>query len=445
MLALTELARMLLPSGIVLPVRREREGPLTASLLLLWISAALLSQVAVGTGIALLRRRRIVTAGGPGPVEEAPKVPLGAWPGWRDFRVARREFEDGAHTQCSFYLEPVDGAPLPPFRAGQFLTFSLELAGADAGAESQPRDRTVIRCYSLSDRPDSKAYRVTIKRLLAPLDRPDMAAGASSGHFHDRIHEGDVLKVKAPSGHFSIDPDSTVPAVLIAGGIGITPLMSMLRWSLAERPERTIRLYYALRNGDERVFKPQLEQLANSHPNFHLNVIYSRPGPNDLPGRDFQHSGHVDADLLRRTLPHGTHQFYVCGPAAMLESLVPALASWGVPAQDIHTEAFGPASKLTANAKPQTPALSPTAPFEVKFRRSGRVLVWAGHDANLLDFAERHGVAVDSGCRTGSCGTCETKLASGTVHYEQAPDHDVAPGHCLLCVATPGSALDLEA
>ena len=81
----------------------------------------------------------------------------------------------------------------------------------------------------------------------------------------------------------------------------------------------------------------------------------------------------------------------------------------------------------------------------MRFRRSGRTLVWDGQDENLLDFAERHGVAVDSGCRSGGCGTCETKLVSGTVRYAREPDHDVAPGHCLLCVGRPESALVLEA
>ena len=81
----------------------------------------------------------------------------------------------------------------------------------------------------------------------------------------------------------------------------------------------------------------------------------------------------------------------------------------------------------------------------MKFSRSGRTLFWDGHDPTLLDFAERHGVAVESGCRSGSCGSCQTRLVSGSVHYAHEPDHDIAPGHCLLCVGTPESALVLEA
>ncbi len=90
-------------------------------------------------------------------------------------------------------------------------------------------------------------------------------------------------------------------------------------------------------------------------------------------------------------------------------------------------------------------AASASAPVEVRFNRSGRTLVWDGQDANLLDFAERHGVAVDSGCRSGSCGSCETALSSGSVRYASLPDHDVAAGHCLLCVGRPASAVVLAA
>lgn len=410
---------------------------MTASLLLAYICAALLFELALGLGVVGWRRRAAA-------VPETKGVPAqpasgAAWPGWRAFRVVRREYEDAAQTQCSFYLAATDGTPLPAFKPGQFLTFALELA--DAGGSGGPR--SVIRCYSLSDRPDPKLYRVTIKRVPAPAERPGVAPGLSSGYFHDVVKEGSVLQVKAPAGHFHLDQRSMASVVLIAGGIGITPMMSMLRWCLAEQPERIVHLYYGIRNGAEHAFKQQLAQLAAPQARLHLNVVYSRPGPSDAAGQDYQHVGHVDLDLLRRTLPHGQHQFYVCGPAPMMESLVPALAQWGVPTQDIHFEAFGPASVRLPGTAPV--AAAAVSAIEVHFRRSGRTLVWSGQDANLLDFAERHGVAVDSGCRSGGCGSCQTRVVGGVVHYVNQPDHDVAPGYCLLCVGTPMSALELEA
>lgn len=356
-----------------------------------------------------------------------------AWSGWREFRVSRREYEDPACTQCSFYLQPVDAQPLPAFKPGQFLTFSLDLPGGL---------RTITRCYSLSDRPEPTHYRVTIKRVPPPTDHPEFESGLSSNHFHDRVQVGDLLRVKAPSGHFFIDPDAAVPAVLIAGGIGVTPMISMLRWSLVHQPQRVLHFYYGMRNGREHAFKPQLEALAAAHPLLRLHVAYSRPDASDREGLDFQHKGHVDVELLRRTLPHGRHQFYVCGPPAMMQTLVPALAEWGVPLTDLHYEAFGPASIRQPGSND---AVEAAVAVEVQFRRSGRTLAWDGRDASLLDFAERHGIAVESGCRSGGCGSCETRVLEGSVQYEHTPDHDLAPGHCLLCVGRPASALVLEA
>jgi ferredoxin-NADP reductase len=219
----------------------------------------------------------------------------------------------------------------------------------------------------------------------------------------------------------------------------------MLCWCIEQQPMRKIHLYYGLRHGGEHAFKQLLEQLANANPNFSLNVIYSRADSADERGRDFQHDGHVDVELLRRTLPHGKHQFYVCGPAAMMESLVPALEGWGVQASDIHFEAFGPASITLSSAAMADGAAINAAGVSVQFVRSGRSLVWNAEDPSLLDFAERHGVTVDSGCRAGSCGTCQTRLISGNVLYKNVPDYDIVPGHCLLCVGVPTSAVVIEA
>jgi len=413
---------------------------MTAAELLGLIVAALLLQLMVGIGVSV-RRWRAAAAAAPSPAAPSARADS-AWAGWREFRVSQRAFEDTALSQCSFYLQPVDGQPLPAFKPGQFLTFSLDVAPQAAGEPAPPR--AITRCYSLSDGPQPAHYRVTIKRVPAPADRPEFPPGQSSSHFHDHVQAGDILRVKAPAGHFFIDPDPGVPVVLIGGGIGITPMMSMLRWCMAEQPQRVVHLYYGLRNSREHAFKEPLEAFAASHPALRLNIAYSRPGEADLQGRDYQHAGHVDVELLRRTLPHGRHQFYVCGPPAMMEALVPALAAWGVPLADIHYEAFGPASVKLPGAAPAV-APAATAAVEVRFQRSGRTLNWDGRDASLLDFAERHGIEVESGCRSGGCGSCETRLLEGAVQYEHAPDHDIAAGHCLLCVGRPSSPLVLEA
>ncbi len=129
----------------------------------------------------------------------------------------------------------------------------------------------------------------------------------------------------------------------------------------------------------------------------------------------------------------------------MMESLVPAIVAWGVPVSDVHFEAFGPATVRLPQTAETVIAPQASMAVDVQFRRSGRTVVWDGSDASLLDFAERNGIAVDSGCRSGSCGSCETKVVSGEVSYLNQPDYDIAPGACLLCVGKPADALVLEA
>jgi ferredoxin len=126
-----------------------------------------------------------------------------------------------------------------------------------------------------------------------------------------------------------------------------------------------------------------------------------------------------------------------------MESLVPGLTGWGVAASDIHFEAFGPATVRLAAGPGTVPSVDPAMATPVHFQRSGRTLTWSGKEGNLLDFAEAHGIQVESGCRSGSCGSCVSTLVRGAVDYDRVPDFDLAPGQCLLCVGRPRDALEL--
>ena len=418
---------------------------LTASQLLGLIVAALLLQAVVVTGVAIRRGAKARDAGPePEPSDEsttsATRTPA-AWAGTRAWRVRERRMEDEAASQCSFLLEPLDGSAPPPFKPGQFLTFVLDLADPRAANGR----RTVTRCYSLSNGPGHDHYRVTIKRVAAPPDHPDWPAGQVSGHFHDHVQVGDVLHVRAPSGHFHLDEEADLPVVLIAGGIGITPMVSMLDWLERHQPGRPVHLYYGVRNRREHALRDHLKAVQTRHPALRLHVVYSRPGDEEILGVDHHHVGHVDIGLLQRTLPHGRHRFYLCGPGSMMGTLVPALKTWGVPDEDVRFEAFGPASVPRASGPAPVAESRGAAALDIRFRRSGRLLPWDGEDASLLDFAERHAVPIDSGCRSGGCGTCMTRLLEGRVAYAHSPDHDVPAGHCLPCVARPMTALVLEA
>jgi hypothetical protein len=224
----------------------------------------------------------------------------------------------------------------------------------------------------------------------------------------------------------------------------------MLNGCLTAQPGRELWLFYGVRNRAELVMAAQLQALAAQHACFHLHLCLSNPLAYDLDrhrsGPVHTHHSRVDVALLRRLLPLKPYHFYICGPTPLLQSLVPALEDWGVPDGRIHFEAFGPASiprKKPVSATPDTPHGDDNA-VEVSFARSGRQVPWQPGMGSLLDFAEGHGIAVSSGCRSGACGTCQTRIRTGEVVYTQAPDFDPEPGSCLLCVCTPKTALTLE-
>lgn len=426
---------------------------MTSLYLLLWIAAGILLQLAIYAGIVFWRhwQNYLALRHSVAELDMAPTLapdaqdptPL-AWSGWRPFRVERRVIEDDAQETCSFYLQPEDGQALPPYLPGQFLTFRLDIPSLTGDAAP------TVRCYSLSDAPNAQGYRVSIKRAPAPSNGL-APAGRASHYFHDHVTIGSVVQVRAPSGHFHIDR-SEAPVVLVGGGIGITPMLSMLNWCLSAQPERDIWLFYGVRHRREMVMKSHLQALATRHPNFHLQLCCSQPQPDDLAGDSDSYRGRIDVDLMRRLLPLKPFHFYICGPTPMLESLVPALQDWGVPDGRIHFEAFGPASiprkKSARAASAAAPTETPNAGDSgilVTFSQSGMTLPWTPAAGNLLDFAEAHGIPVSSGCRAGSCGTCQTNISAGEVAYHQAPEYDPAPGSCLLCVCLPKTHVTLEA
>lgn len=425
---------------------------MTSLALLLWIALGVFLQVAIFLGVGFWRHWRKYqalsrdSAGGvqtndaesPSDVED---IYVAAWQGYRAFRVAERVVEDAEQSVCSFSLVPEDGLALPKFLPGQFLTFRLDLATASGSSEQ------IVRCYSLSDAPRHDKYRISIKRASAPRGS-DAPAGRSSTYFHDQVGVGDLLQIRAPAGHFHIDR-GTSPVVLIGGGIGITPMLSMVNWCLSEQSEREVWLFYGVRHGQELVMQQHLETLAITYPNFHLRLCFSNPRSEDLVASPVCFHGRIDVALLRNELPLKPYHFYICGPTPMLESLVPGLEDWGVPESRIHFEAFGPASikrkKPPAIQHAEADASSTDDGIVVTFARSGKQIPWQASAGSLLDFAEANGISVNSGCRAGGCGCCQTTIRQGEVAYRQLPDFDPEPGSCLLCVCTPKSSVTLEA
>ena len=357
------------------------------------------------------------------------------WNGHRKFTVAKkvRECED----VCAFYLKPHDGKPLPPFKPGQYLTFQLDIPG---------RDKPLVRCYSISDGPHrSEYYRVTIKKEKAPPDRPELPPGVASSYFCDGVKEGDILNVKAPSGHFFLDLAKANPIVLIAGGVGVTPLLCMAHAIAAGGSKRETWFFFGVRNNEECIHQAELAKLAGEHSNFHLHICASRPGPGAVKGRDYQHEGRVSIELLKEVLPSNNFEYYLCGNGAFMKSITDGLAAWGVPEKDVYFEAFGPATvkKKTAPSTPTETAF--LAKLEVTFSRSGKIVRWEPSAGNLLDFAREQNVRIDSGCCAGSCGSCLVAIKSGSVEYLKPPDAEPEQGACLTCICRPKGNLVLDA
>jgi ferredoxin-NADP reductase len=359
---------------------------------------------------------------------QASQPALKAWAGTRPFRVSA--VIDEAVDCRSYYLMPEDGRPLPRFEPGQYLTFHLPTA--------EP-NRSLVRCYSLSERPREDFYRVTVKRVPAPVGRTDLPPGIASNYFHREVRPGARLDVEAPHGAFFLDPTHQLPVALVAGGIGVTPLMSMAAALVHAKDRRPIHFFAGFRNSREHPFRARLAEFRADASDMRVDVSYSQPLSQDQEGRDFDHRGRVDVPRLRRILPSSNFLFFVCGPPAMMQSLVPALLEWGVPAEHIQYEAFGPATVRGLDHGDYAP------PCDVQFARSGRTLRWTGAETSLLELADRHGVPLESGCRAGNCGQCRVMIAAGRARHAKRPGVELMENQCLACIARPDGDLIVDA
>ncbi|MAH85539.1 MAG: hypothetical protein CBB68_15045 [Rhodospirillaceae bacterium TMED8] len=361
-----------------------------------------------------------------------------AWNGYRTFVVTRKTLESDVIT--SFYLAPVDGEELPPFQPGQFVGVKLDVPG-----EPLP----VTRSYTLSSSPAHiENYRLSIKRELSPPDAPDAPPGLSSNFMHDHVHEGSELQLRAPTGEFVLRPKGKGPVVMLSGGVGCTPMVSMLTSIADIGSKRDVWFIHGARNGAEHAFGPDIRGIAESHTNVHVHICYSKPGSKDLVGRDFDSQGHVDINLLRSLLPGPTPQFYLCGGTPFMSSLFQGLIAWGVDPFQINYEFFGPASDLRGNdlthQHKEALGSKSNANYTVTFQKANLRAAWTSSHGSLLDLAEASGVNVDFICRSGMCQTCLAKVVDGTFEYEHPDVIQPRNGEILLCSARPTSDLILD-
>ncbi|BCJ73074.1 sulfurase [Catellatospora sp. IY07-71] len=348
-----------------------------------------------------------------------------AWAGFRPLTVIG--YEEVTRDVFSLLLASADGVPLPAALPGQFLTLRLPAP-----------DGPLIRSYSLSGTPGDAVYRISVKQ------EPHGAAGA---YLRANMRPGVTVEAAAPRGTFTLEPGDG-PVLLLSAGIGVTPVLAMLHALAAQGSARQVWWVHGARDRAEHAFAAEAAALLARLPGGHAHICYSRPGPDDLAGRDFTTASRVTADVLRGLrLPVDTVA-YLCGPAAFMTEVSAALGELGLSA--VHTELFGAQPGLTpgiaaaAAVAPHAPAGDPGPGPAVSFARSGLTVPWDPAFASLLELAEACDVPVRWSCRIGVCHTCESGLLSGDVAYLPDPVDPPADGNVLICCARPQTDLTLD-
>ena len=337
------------------------------------------------------------------------------WQAWRVLRV-----EQESREIRSFYLEPPSDSSVT-FAPGQHIPVQVQIDGEAA----------MIRTYSLSSAPSDGYLRISVK-----------AQGPASRHLHERVKPGDVLDVRSPMGSFTLDEQSTRPLVLIGAGVGVTPLLAMLREQLNKGQARRIHLFHGARSLADLPFGQELASLRQqAGALLHVHRALSQPEDHAVAGQDYEFTGRLGIEQVKATLALDDYDFYLCGPGSFTQDLYEGLRTVHVPDARIHAEAFGPSTlrRHTDAGQPtlqQPPAAS--EPVPVYFAASAKEARWAPGSGTLLELAEARGLAPEFSCRGGSCGTCKTRLVSGQVHYPNPPAELPEAGSVLICCAVPG-------
>lgn len=339
---------------------------------------------------------------------------------YRPFRITAIEAE--SDSVRSFTLEPADGGGVAPHTPGQFLPIAVTVAG-----------EILRRTYTLSHAANGRFYRLSVKR-----------DGRVSSWLHEQMRVGDTLDCLAPRGDFTLDLTSPRPVLLLAGGIGITPMLAMLDALLGPTdrtrvPDRKVYLIYAVRHGGEHAFRAALTDYQARHKNLTLHTLYSAPRPADA---GHEGAGRISAEAVQNMLPLDDYDAYLCGPSGFMQTAYDVLRRLGIADARIFAESFGPAQLVRDGAREPPAATEPTP---VIFAKSAKTALWRPDDGNLLDFAEAQGLTPPFDCRSGACGTCRTRVIEGRAHQYAGPARQQG-GDVRLCSATPaaGGSLTLD-
>lgn len=355
---------------------------------------------------------------------------------YQKFVVSRKVPETPQVT--SFYLVREDGKPLEEYLPGQFLPIKLDIPG---------QYQSVYRTYTLSDAPSKEEYRLTIKRELAPANVPNAYPGTSSNFFHDEVEPGSHILATTPRGKFYLNREKSNPVVLLSAGVGITPMMSMLNSLYREQTKLKIWFIHGARNGDDHIMKTYVSELSREFESLNVYYAYSKPSSSDTIQKDYHFEGRIDLSVIKELVEKDS-DFYVCGPANFMQTIISGLDEWGVDHQHINYEFFGPSAgvlpKKIQEKKRSDQVTQCCDEIEVTFSKSDVKANWNPSFESILDFAESLGLTPDFSCRSGICQTCSCKIVDGEVEYVEDPLAEPDEGDALICCSIPKSNVTLE-
>jgi ferredoxin-NADP reductase/MOSC domain-containing protein YiiM len=346
-----------------------------------------------------------------------------AAPGFRPLAVTAIEQESA--DVLSLTLKSPDGQPLPTALPGQYVVLRLH---------PTPDGPALFRSYSLSGPVSTQRYRISVKVE---------ANGVAGTYLRDHVRVGDTLEVGSPRGSFVLERGER-PVVLLSAGIGATPVLAMLYALSAAGSTRRVLWLHGARDRRHHPFASEVRRLMLALPHGRSVVCYSRPGPGDHRGEDFDAPGHLSRPIFDEAGVPADADVYLCGPTRFMEEMKDALAGLGVAPQHIHLEIFNGSEPMTpgvVDGAAQAPHVpkddADTGPL-ISFARSGIAAHWkASAYQSILELAEACGVPARWSCRTGVCHSCECGLVSGDVVYNPEPLDAPAEGNLLICCSQP--------
>jgi len=315
------------------------------------------------------------------------------------------------------------------FTQGQHLTLRAAIDGQEVR-------RSYSICSGVDDYLQRGELQIAVKRV---------EGGVFSRFATQALQAGDTLDVMAPDGRFftPLDPAQARHYVAFAAGSGITPVLSLIKTTLAREPASRFTLIFGNRSTDSILFREQLEDLKNRYlQRFALHHVLSR-APSELA----LHHGRIDADkcsaFLRLIPPDSIDDAFVCGPADMIDVVERALIDAGVPAARVHTERFGvPVAAAAPAAAPAPAEAGDLVPLTVVLDGKQHALALPRHGASVLDAALAAGLDLPYACKGGVCCTCRARVLEGSVTMDKnytLEDAEIAQGFVLTCQSHPTS------